>query len=170
MAKKSDDTKSAPAKAYCSPSKVLTDRSVRRSPNKIGKTIASPDSKAAKIKRNTTVIRIAQTKMYGTQIIQTAKVHDKGDDGFNYPIHKAIENGEPWATDHKLFFSGKVRETPERDCAATNTTNNYLRRSFVRMDSDATEYPTKAELKGFAQEVADVSSDTSYILLLYFLF
>ena len=96
--------------------------------------------------------------MIGTVVVTTSKLLDRQDDGFNYPIHRAIEDGEAWATENKFFFSGKVRESPENDKAALNANNNYTRRSFVRMDSDATDYSTTEDLKAVVDEVCKVSA------------
>ncbi len=153
MTKTSDSTtKTSPAKATSSPPK-----SPNKAPNKITSQIDSPDSKAAKVKSNTTFVRIAQTKFMGISIVSTAKLTDREDDGFNYPIHKSIITGEPWAVNNCFFFSGDVRISLLNDSPAYNTGTPYRRRCFIRLDSSATSFPTDEELKTTLETVCTVS-------------
>ena len=64
---------------------------------------------------------------------------DRNDDGWNHPLVKAIEQNHEVALTNKLFFVGKLRVAPNLDEAASNSSNGYLRRVFVQVDTDKME-------------------------------
>jgi hypothetical protein len=145
-------SKGSPAKASGDPVKPAS-----KGPNKISSQIDSPSSKGGKVKKNTCVVRIAATNFKGMQIIFTSKLLDRDDDGFNYPIHRAIEEGEEWAVSNCFFFSGGVRKLLLNDNPALNPNSPYRRRAFVRVDSSATAFATEEELKTIVESVCTVS-------------
>ena len=148
-------SKATPVKAasVSDPTKV----SPVKKPNKITRTIASPDSKEEKAKSKTIVVRVAQTKMLGTAIVTTSKLNNADEDGFNYPLAKSINLGEPWAIENSFFYTGKIRMSPTSDTPRSNAQTGYLRRSFVRLDNSATTFPEPDELRLIAEEVCKVS-------------
>jgi len=114
-------------------------------PNKIMKTIHSPNTKEEKKKKNTIVFRSYATLHPGIAVYMTSKLFDRNDDGWNHPLVKAVEQNHPVAMENRLFFVGKVRATPELDQAAGNSSNGYLRRLFVQVDTEKGEVYTSAE-------------------------
>jgi hypothetical protein len=165
-------TKSATSTPKGSPAKAAGDpvKPASKSPNRIFSQIDSPNSKGGKVKKNTTVVRIASTAFVGMQIVFTSRLLDRDDDGYNHPIHRAIEEGEEWAISNCFFFSGSLRDSLLNDNPALNTGTPYRRRAFVRLDSNATALATEEELKAIVDSVCTVSTLISYSIYFWYVF
>ena len=77
-------------------------------PNKIQKTIQSPNAKEEKRIRNTIVFCSYGIIHDGIVVYTTSKMIDRNDDGWNHPLVKAIEQNHEVALTNKLFFVGKL--------------------------------------------------------------
>ena len=129
-----------------------------RRPNKIGKTITSPNSKADRKLQHTRVVRCVATKHPGIAIYWTSKMLDRLHDGYNYPISKAVDENNPFVADTNILFHAKMKGSPDEDEASTNSDGQYLRRTFIQIDTESNVVVTKQKRKETIDKICAVCS------------